>query len=340
MMRGARFRSLLGGGAALALAGLAWWGAEPSVVRVAGVVTPTLEYRVEHLGDGRIRWRLLDGAVPGGPSTQIEGVLVEVRGEPLTVELAPGAAAGRQVEVGAALVEVRAPGAVSGAAAARAERDAAAADLAVLESGGRPGVVAAAEADVEVAEASLNEARAREVLVAGLVEQGAAGAWELQTASLAVAVAEAQVAAARASVGAAIDQPHSTEVVAARDRVFAAEARLELADARAAATTLRSPIAGKASRPGGSVLVTVQDPSVALVQVAVPEALRARVEPGASADFRPTQGGDPVPAQVLAVGDAAVSGPSGPVVWTLARLENPLPFGSTGVLRIAAGGGR
>lgn len=340
MSSGSLLRGLVGGGAALALLGLAWWGAEPSVVRVPGVVTPSLEYRVEHLGDGRIRWRLLDGAVPGGPSTQVEGVFVEVRGEPLTVELAPGAAAGRHVEAGAALVEVRAPGAISGAAAARAERDAAAADLAVLESGGRPGIVAAAEADVEVAEAALNEARAQEVLVAGLVEQGAAGAWELQTASLAVAVAEAQVAAARASVGAAINQPHSTEVVAARDRVLAAEARMELADARAAATTLRSPIAGKAFRPGGSVLVTVKDPSVALVQVAVPEALRSRVGPGASADFRPTQGGDAVPAQVLSVGETAVAGPSGPVVWTLARLENPLPFGSTGILRIVAGGGR
>jgi multidrug resistance efflux pump len=210
----------------------------------------------------------------------------------------------------------------------------------VLESGGRPGIVAAAEADVEVAEAALNEAKAQEALVKGLVDQGASGAWELQTASLAVAVAEAQVAAAQASVGAAINQPHGTEVVAAQDRLLAAEARMELADARAAATTLRSPIAGKASRPGGSVLVTVQDPSVSLVQVAVPEALRARIEPGAAADFRPTQGGSPVAAQVLSVSDAAVAGPSGPVIWTLARLENPLPFGSTGLLRIATGGGR
>ena len=76
MSRSPLVRVLVGGCAAVSLLGLAWWGAEPSMVRAPGVVTPSLEYRVEHLGDGRVRWRLLDGAVPGGPSTQLEGVFV------------------------------------------------------------------------------------------------------------------------------------------------------------------------------------------------------------------------------------------------------------------------
>ena len=56
----------------LGAAGARWWGRAVRG-RVPGVVTPSLEYRVEHFGDGRIRWRLPDGAVPGGPSTQVEG---------------------------------------------------------------------------------------------------------------------------------------------------------------------------------------------------------------------------------------------------------------------------
>ncbi len=329
---------ILGGVSAVLLAAIGWWGTEPSAVRAPGVVTPALEYRVEHLGDGRVRWRLLDGAVPGGPATQVEGVFVEVRGEPLTVEVSPAAADGARVEVGTALVDVHAPGATAGAAAAEAERDAAARDLEVLEAGGRPGVVAAAQAAVGVAEAGLAQARANAAVVSRLVEQGAAGAWEREAAVLAVGVAEAQLQAARASVGAAIAAPHATEVQAARDRLAAADARLQLAQARAASTTLTSPIRGRAHRPGGDIIVSVQDDSVSLVQVALPEAARGRVEVGAAADFRPTRGGPPIAATVLAVSDAAVTGAGGPVVWALARLEAPLPPGATGTLRVDGGG--
>ena len=71
-----RFDTVLGSIAGMALVALGLWGAEPTTIEGAGQVTPAREYRVEHLGDGRLRWRVLDGAVPGGPVTVAEGVLV------------------------------------------------------------------------------------------------------------------------------------------------------------------------------------------------------------------------------------------------------------------------
>ena len=162
----------------------------------------------------------------------------------------PGAASGRHVEAGAALAEVRAS--VPSRCRRRAPSGTRPRQTWLLEFGGRPGI-GRSEADVEVAEAAFNEARAQEVYGPG--RAGRCGRLGAQTASLAVAVAEAQVAA----VG--IGEPPSTSPTArsrGRPRLRCGRG-LDGAGRRRAATTLRSPIAGKASRPGGSVLVTVKD---------------------------------------------------------------------------------
>jgi HlyD family secretion protein len=332
-----RLDTILGAIAGVALIGLGLWGAEPGSVEGAGQVTAAREYRVEHLGDGRLRWRLLDGAVPGGPVTVAEGVLVEVRGEPLGIVVEEAAAPGARVAAGTALVSLDTPAISAAVAAAEADRDAAKADLETLQAGGRPGDVAAAVAAVKVSEAALAEARANEVVAARLAEQRAGGTFDHQTAILRVAVAEAQVAAARASVSAARQAPHGVEVDAANERVRAAEARLAAAEARSDANNLRTPFAGVARRPGGDVLVSVEDDSVPLVQAALPERLAGRLQAGAAGTFRLTSGAGSLPATLVSVDPQAHASDNGPVVWALARLDAPAPAGATGVLSLDLG---
>ena len=202
-----RIDTLLGAIGGITLIALGVWGAEPDTIEGAGQVTAAREYRVEHTGDGRLRWRLLDGAVPGGPVTVAEGVLVEDGGEPLQFMVEEAAAPGARLAAGTPLVSLETPAVKAAMAAAAAERDAALADLDTLRAGGRRGDVAAAQAAVTVAEAALAEARANEVIAARLAEQRAGGTFDHQTAILRVAVAEAQLSAARAGVAAARQFP-------------------------------------------------------------------------------------------------------------------------------------
>ena len=332
-----RIDTTLGAIAGVALIALGFWGAAPTRIEGAGLVTPAREYRVEHLGDGRLRWRLLDGAVPGGPVTVAEGVLVEVRGEPLGMVVEEAAAEGARLVAGTPLLAIDTPGASAALVAAQAERDAAHGDLEILRAGGRPGDVAAAAASVAVAEAALAEARANEQIAARLADQRAGAAFDHQAAILRVGVAEAQLQAARASVSAARQAPHGVELTAAEDRARAADARLVAATARADATNLRAPFAGVARRPGGDVLIAVQDDSVPLVQATLPEREAARLRRGAKGDFRLTSGAGSVPATLVAIGTEAQSSGKGPVVWALARLDAAVPSGATGVLELELG---
>lgn len=329
--------TLLGVVAGIALLGIGLWGAEPASIEGPGQVTPAREYRVEHLGDGRLRWRLLDGAVPGGPVTVAEGVLVEVRGEPLGMVVEEAAAQGARIAAGTPLITVDTPGANAALIAAQAERDAAHGDLEILRAGGRPGDVAAATASIAVAEATLARARANEQIAARLAEQRVGASFDHQAALLQVGVAEAELKAARASVSAARQAPHNVELTAAEDRARAADARLEAATARADATNLRAPFAGVARRPGGDVLIAVQDDSVPLVQATLPERDAARLRAGTTGDFRLTSGAGSVPATLVAVGTQAETSTTGPVVWALARLDAAVPPGATGVLELDAG---
>lgn len=334
-----RVDTVLGVIAGIILINLGLWGGEPSTIEGAGQVTAAREYRVEHAGDGRLRWRLLDGAVPGGPVTVAEGVLVEDRGEPLQFIVEEAAAPGARLAAGTPLLSLETPAVDAGVEAAAAERDAAQADLDTLRAGGRRGDVAAAQAAVAVAEAALAEARANEIIAARLAEQRAGGTFDHQTAILRVAVAEAQVVAARAGVSAARQAPHDVELDAAAGRVRAAQARLEASASRVAAGSLRTPFAGVARRPGGDVLVSVQDDSVPLVQATVPERLAGRLAAGATGSFRLTSGAGSVPATLVSVDSQAHPSETGPVVWALARLDAPAPSGATGVLSLQLGSG-
>lgn len=328
----------LGIGGAVALIGLGIWSVGPGKIRAPGIVQPALEYRVEHTGDGRVRWRLLDGSVPGGPVSAAEGVVIEERGSPIEITIATAATHGSAVRADTPIATVSAPALAAAAAAMAAEEAAATADLEALEAGGRTGVVRAAQAQVKVARANLGRAERAAAILDKLADAGSVGAWEAELARMEARVQQNVLVAAEAAVLEARDAPLEAEINAAAGRVRAAAARTEEASLRAAGATLASPFSGTVVRPGGDVLVAVQSAGPTLIQIAVAEAQHADVNAGDPVRFVPTAGGEPVVGQVLALSDAASLRDAGPGVWAVAKLDGPVPAGATGVAEIGTWG--
>jgi hypothetical protein len=296
------------------------------------------ELRVEHAGDGVLRWRELDGTPPGGPTVVTERVFTTGRGELLGFALAPGLAAGSRVEAGAPLLTLSLPAADAGVGAARAEAEAARAAVVALKAGGRVGDRAAARAAWEVAKAAARAADEQLALAEGLAARGAAPVWEASLARQAAGVARAEEAAARAQVQAAENLPLGEEILAAEATLSAAEARVVEAEARAGGAPAAAPWAGVLGQPGGDTLLVVRSDGGVAVQVALPESARDAVEAGDRAWFRPRSGAAGVSGTVVAVADEAAVMGTRVVTWATVRLDAPAPVGSTGQVEIDGGG--
>jgi hypothetical protein len=325
-------------GAALLLGLAAWTAAARGPVRAGGVVVAPREVQISHLGDGVLRWRELDGALPGGPALVAERVVEAPRGEALGFALADGLAPGAEVGEGAPLLRVGAPALSAAVAARQAEVAEAEATLAVLEAGARVGDRVAAEAEVHVAEAQLAQARALAENARRLRDQGAAPAFEAELAALTAGVADAARRSARARATQARQEPLEVELEAARRRVDVTRALVAEAQARVATTELTAPFPGVVARPGGDMLLSLRAAGAPLVQVALSEHQRARVEVGDAARFHPRSGGPAVPGRVVAVAsEAAVMGVR-VVVWATVALDAPAPVGATGEVELRGGG--
>jgi len=334
-------RRILGGAAAVGLGAMGLWasGGGPAVSG-PGQVVALRELRVEHAGDGLLRWRELDGTPPGGPTVVAERVFTTGRGELLGFSLADGLAAGARVEAGAPLLRLSLPAADASVAAAQAEAGAARAAVEALKAGGRVGDRVAARAAWEVAKAAARAAEEQLAQAEGLAARGAAPTWEAALARQAVGVARAEEAAARAQVQAAENLPLDEEIRAAEAMLGAAEARAAEAQARALAAPAAAPWSGVLGQPGGDTLLVLRGDGGVAVQVALPESAREEVRAGDAARFRPRSGGAPVSGMVIAVADEAAVMGTRVVTWATVRLDAPAPVGSTGHVEILDGGGR
>ncbi len=320
---------LLGG---LGMVGLALWSAAPGSVIAPALVVPGQVYEVSHPGDGAVRWRLLDGTLPGGPHPVSDGVVLAERGGTVALQLVEGVSAG-PVEQGTVLLTARRPDQEAAADARGAESAAADAEASALASGSRPGLVAAATAQVNVARAALTRARAAETLASAAAEQGAIPAFEAELARLDVKVREASLHAAQMEVESARLLPWEAEQAAADARASAALSWADVADARAHGPAIQAPFDGILHHPGGNVLIQLDALDTRWVQVRVPERDRAAWSIGQKASFSATDGTFASTGTIVRVG--SLSHPSGdvPVVWATLQLNDAAPSGATGVAK-------
>jgi len=330
-------RPLVGAVSALLLVGLTVWAAGPTTVRAPAIVVPAQSFEVVHLGDGALRWRMLDGTQPGGPALVSDGVVLTERGGILAVELADGLTPGPVTE-GTLLVVATRPDQEAIADARGAESAAADAEATAVAGGGRPGVVAAAQAQVEVARAELARAEAAEVRARAAAASGALPEFEAELAKLEVQVRRAALRAARMGVSSAQMLPWEAEQAAADARAAAALAWAEAADARAHGPSIKAPFDGVMRHPGGDVLVSVESTDTRWLQVRVPEPDASVWTAGASVDFSATSGSHTGTGTVVRVDSRAIGGEV-PTVWATVQLENPAPSGATGVALASRGGG-
>ena len=328
-------RTALSGLAGVVLVGLGFWSIGDGRVQAPGMVTAPSVWRVSHLGDGVVRWQVLDGTLPGGSAVAADGVLIGDRGDQLTLTLREGLDEGTEVSAGQPLVDTDRPALREAAKERTAKLAAIRADAAALEKGGRVGAISAAQAEVRVARANLERARRARDIAQSTAAQGGIGKWEAELAELEVTVQMSALAAAEGAVARARDLPLEEEINAAAARTTAAIAAEAEARIRAFGEPLSAPFDGRVRRPGGDIIIEVESTQDSLVQVLLPEVQRNVWAPGEQVHFWPTDGGDALPGTLLRIGTSTALGASGPLVWAVVQLEALAPAGSTGVLRKA-----
>jgi len=330
-------RMAVGALSAVAMLGLSAWSLAPGTVKAPALVVPAQLYEVSHTGDGALRWRLLDGTQPGGPHPVADGVMLTERGGTLDVRAGDDAIPG-PISAGTLLVVASRPDQEAIADARGAESAAADAEAQALASGGRPGIVAAAMAQVDVARAALAQAEAAEYRATAAAEQGAVPEFEAELARLEVRVRKAALRAARTDVQSAQMLPWEAEQAAADARAAAALAWAEAADARAHGPGLTAPFDGVLTHPGGDILARVEATDTRWLQVRVPERDRAAWTTGAAATFVSTDQAFSTTGTIVRVGAQAHPTEDLPTIWATIQLEQPAPAGATGIAKTARAG--
>jgi hypothetical protein len=224
----------------------------------------------------------------------------------------------------------------------RAERTALEARRALVEAGGPPEAVTAAEQAVRVAEAELASGQAELARLRVLESKGLASSADLEVAELETQVLKLKVELAQAAVGVA-RSPAQPEALAELDALITgvdtgiAELATLLGEERVA-----SPIAGVAEVGVGASELRVAQLDPVYLEVPVPAASRQRVGPGAAVLFVTTAHPGSVFEGEVAEAATTTSALQGEAVyWVSVALANPdraLAPGMVGTAVVASGG--
>jgi biotin carboxyl carrier protein len=319
--------------AAIGLGVLSFWSTERDTVVAPARVEATQAFTVRHAGDGRVRWTLTDGKTPG-VGIRDDGLLQTERGDPISVRVHDALMANDAVESGQPLVEIHSSRMKEESAALSAELDARKADAALLEAGGRPERIALAQRSVGVARANLVDAQANQEHLQSLSTSGAGSRFAAEEATRRVRVREAELSRAQAAVEDARRAAQDHALRAAKARVEEVAARLDEAERRNEANTLKSPLSGTITHPGGDVVLSVLSDDIPVLQAAVPEMERGKIRVGDRIEFAPRSGNGRTTGTVLSIGSDTQLLGSQLVVWVVTSLDQPLPLGATGTVTI------
>jgi HlyD family secretion protein len=180
-------------------------------------------------------------------------------------------------------------------AVARAEADAAAAELAEADQGPRAQDIAQARARLAALTSAEQTARLERDRVASLVDRQFVSRQQLDLADGRLEEASARVEEARAALDELLEGTRSEAIDRARSRFAAAEAGLLDIQIAIERTRIQAPVAGTVDalplevgeRPAqGGTIVVVLAAAPVYARVHVPEPLRARLAPGAAATIR------------------------------------------------------
>ncbi len=323
----------IAGLAVIALGALAFWSTNEKTITAPARVEAVESFTIRHAGDGRVRWTLQDGSTPGVAILD-DGILQSERGDPISVRVTDGLRTNATIESGQALVEIHSSRTKEELAVLTAELEARKADAALLEAGARPERIAVAQRGVEVARANLADAKANQTHRTSLAQSGAGAQFQADEAARLVRVREAELARALAEVENAKRTAQEEEVSASRARIDETTARLEEAKSRSNASTVKSPISGRVAHPGGVVVLAVLSSDTPVLPAAIPEMKRSKINVGDSVEFTPYSNSRTISGTVLAIGADAQPLGAELVVWVVTSLDEALPLGATGTVKI------
>lgn len=298
-------------------------GSWPAVV-VAGRT-----FRVSALSPGRYAWTLEDGARARGPGLLRQHLLQAERSDLLELSLRPELVTGARVNEGEALGTLDSSYVSGERARIAAEREALAAQLALLEAGARPEELQQARASVAVAEARAAGLKPMAERERSLRASGAGSVEQVELAESAAAVAARELELARAGLK-LIDAPARAEEIASiTASLKALDASLAAMDQVAGEQQLTTPIAGvlelggSLEPDGEPVVLRVHDLDTMYVRVRLPPEGRGDLGMGDQLRFHSAAAEGEFLAEVVEIAASAAVDINGSAwFWAVARLQD------------------
>lgn len=309
----------------IGLGAMAMWSYRPQALDLPGVVEASERFAVSVDADA-VWWTRSTHGHAEGLRVIEQGSLQMERGEQLTVEVLVDS--GAVVSTGEPLARVDSQLLDRVIGELDAERAGLEARLELLQDGGRPEAIAAAQKRVDVRRAELESAK----LLADRMNRAGATAVsqaQIDTANAAVAVAERQLALAQAWVIEARQPARPGEISDLNAQLASVDSRLLEARRRQAASVVTAPSDGRAGMPRPGELLAINGLGPHVVRVPVPQGERERIAVGASVSFVPEQA-DPVPGHVVDIATEAMPMGDQAVFWVAVQLEADAIPGTTG----------
>jgi HlyD family secretion protein len=311
----------------------------PPSVRQPAVVEASQTFRITSDESGRYLWSLEDGRRAQGNAVVHQRVIAFSRDDMVELQVTPRLQSGALVTAGQRLAEIQSAAAANGVAALRAQREAVAAERALLAAGGRPEEVAEAARRVSVADANRAAYLPEVERLRALRTSGAVSAAEVQAAELLDEVRRVESDLARASLAVARSSARPEALAALDAKISALDARIAELDERLADTALASPVDGILEIGGGTTLLAVYDLNDAYLRFAIPEAQRSSVVVGDHVSFQtPSVPGESFEASVVEIAEVATVLTGRTVFLATALADNPtlaLHAGMSGEVRVS-----
>jgi hypothetical protein len=289
---------------------------------------------------GEYTWNLLD-ALPARNQTPVVHRHVQFdRGELVELELAPELKTGTAVVPDQELAFLESPALVRELNELMGERDALAAELALLKAGGRPEEVTEAQRRVELAQA-LQEGEQPELeRIRALHKEKMISDAELELVELQDETRRLEMELAKAQV-AVVSGPARPEALKALEAQIAVlDAGLAELESVLEAYVIHSPISGTLEMGGSTNILRVYDLDEVYLRIPISQSARYSVELGSTVQFRTSACPDEhFEGTLVDLGENAINLNGRQVFWGSARVENPehlLRPGMTGTVVVAA----
>ncbi len=311
------------------------WG----YLRQRAVVEAARTFLVTSVRTGTIQWVLRDGRAARGNGLIEERMLTFRRSDLVQLNLNENLSSGDFISAGQELGRISSNQNNRRFQQLRSQKEALAAEYALLEAGARPSEVQEALDRLELARAVRQGESIELERIRALVPQGVVSQAELDAAEALDRVREQEIAVAEARVKVARSSARPEALARLASEITALEAEIAELENILKGELITSPIDGILEIGGRQILLRVYDIDNIYLRISIPESDRLRVGLGSRVLFATTASPDQTyKGEVVEISEDATTLDGIQVFWASALVSNPshyLKSGMSGVARIA-----